>query len=230
MPTRRSDRAGRAALLLALAALAAAAPADARKARPKPGFEPTLPLPAPAPPPVADGSIFQASQGYAGLHEGNRARRVGDLVTVLLVERISSSKSATSKTDRDGGVGLLPPVSGPLSFLKADALRASGNSSFDGRGSAGQTSALGGEISVTIAQVYGNGTALVRGEKRLTLSQGEEWVQFSGIVRLADVDQANRIISTQVADARIEYSGNGQVARASREGWLQRFFNMISPF
>lgn len=62
------------------------------------------------------------------------------------------------------------------------------------------------------------------------LSQGQEWVQFSGIVRLADVSPENRIASSRVADARIEYSGNGSVQRASREGWLSRFFNAISPF
>ncbi len=205
-------------------------PADAKKARPKPGFEATLPLPAVPAPAIADGSIFQASSGYAALHEGNRARAVGDLLTVVLVERITSSKSATSKTARDGGFSITPPTAGPLDFLNPNALKASGGSSFNGNGNAAQQSALGGEVSVTIAQLLGNGTAIVKGQKRLTLSQGEEWVQFSGIVRLADIDQVNRIASTRVADARIEYSGNGQVARASREGWLQRFFNMISPF
>lgn len=205
-------------------------PADAKKARPKPGFEATLPLPAAPAPAIADGSIFQASSGYAALHEGNRARAVGDLLTVVLVERITSSKSATSKTARDGGFSITPPTAGPLDFLNPNALKASGGSSFNGNGNAAQQSALGGEVSVTIAQLLGNGTAIVKGQKRLTLSQGEEWVQFSGIVRLADIDQVNRIASTRVADARIEYSGNGQVARASREGWLQRFFNMISPF
>jgi len=205
-------------------------PADAKKARPKPGFEATLPLPAPQAPAIADGSIFQAASGYAALHEGNRARAVGDLLTVVLVERITSSKSAASKTARDGSISITPPTAGPLDFLNPNALKASGGSTFNGNGNAAQQSALGGEVSVTIAQLLGNGTAIVKGQKRLTLSQGEEWVQFSGIVRLADIDQVNRIASTRVADARIEYSGNGQVARASREGWLQRFFNMITPF
>ena len=206
----------------------ATAPADAKKAKPKPGFAATLPMPV-APPP-ANGSIFQVANGYAALHEGYRARAIGDPLTIVLVERISSSKTAGSKTERDGGFSLTPPTAGPLDFLNPNALKASGDSSFKGNGSAVQTSSLGGEVSVTIAQLLGNGTAVVKGEKRLTLSQGEEWVQVSGIVRLADLDQQNRIASTRVADARIEYSGNGQVARASREGWLQRFFNMLTPF
>lgn len=228
MRTRRFNRT--VGLLLAGGLAFMLSPADAKKARPKPGFEATLPLPPAQPPAVADGAIFQASSGYAALHEGNRARAVGDLLTVVLVERITSSKSATSKTARDGGFSITPPTAGPLDFLNANALKASGGSSFNGNGAAAQQSALGGEVSVTIAKLLGNGSAIVKGQKRLTLSQGEEWVQFSGIVRLADIDQMNRIASTRVADAQIEYSGNGQVARASREGWLQRFFNMISPF
>ncbi len=182
----------------------------------------------PAPPTA--GSIFNASTGYIGFVEGRRANAVGDLVTVVLVENITSAKTAGAKTQKNGGFSVTPPSAGPLSFLNPNALNASGNSSFNGQGNASQTSSLAGEVGVTIAEVRGNGTALVRGEKRLMLSQGQEWVQFSGIVRLRDIDQENRILSSQVADARVEYTGNGAVGRASREGWLSKFFNAISPF
>lgn len=83
---------------------------------------------------------------------------------------------------------------------------------------------------MTIAEVRPNGTALVRGEKVMELSQGEEWVQLSGIVRLSDIDQDNRIPSHRIADARITYAGKGAVQRASREGWLSKFFNFVTPF
>ncbi|MEL0252770.1 MAG: flagellar basal body L-ring protein FlgH [Novosphingobium sp.] len=203
----------------------------ASAAKPKKGFEPTLPAPAPIQPaPPTAGSIFNASTGYIGFVEGRRANAVGDLVTVVLVENIISAKTAGSKTQKNGGFSVTPPSAGPLSFLNPNALNASGNSSFNGQGNASQTSSLAGEVGVTIAEVRGNGTALVRGEKRLMLSQGQEWVQFSGIVRLRDIDQENRILSSQVADAQVEYTGNGAVGRASREGWLSKFFNAISPF
>lgn len=218
------------ALPLAAAALALCAmPAHAGRSRPAPGFEPALP-PVAAMPRPATGSIFDASAGYAGLVEGRRARMVGDPLTIVLVEEITSSKSAGAKTQKNGSFNIVPPTAGPLSFLNPNALKASGGSSFNGQGNASQTSSLGGEVSVTIAEVRPNGTALVKGEKRLLLSQGQEWVQFSGIVRLGDIDEDNRIASSQVADARVEYSGNGSVGRASREGWLSKFFNAISPF
>lgn len=216
----------RALAVLAFAALAAPV---AGKSRPAPGFEPSLPAP-PPPPRAADGSIFNAGTGYAPLIQGHRARAVGDPVTILLVESTTTSKSAGAKTQRGGNASITPPSAGPLSFLNPDALKAGSQSSFKGEGNATQTSSLSGELAVTIAEVRPNGTALVRGEKRLLLSQGQEWIQFSGIVRLADLDTESRVASTRVADARIEYAGNGAIQRASREGWLSRFFNMISPF
>ncbi|MFC3175369.1 flagellar basal body L-ring protein FlgH [Novosphingobium bradum] len=217
------------AAALSLAALALSAPGQA--ARPRPGFAASLPVaPLPAAVRPATGAIFDASQGYAGLVQGTLARRVGDPLTILLVESTSTSKAAGSKTSRNGGFSLTPPTAGPLSILKPDALNASGQSSFKGDGTASQTSSFNGTVGVTIAEVRPNGTALVKGEKRLLLSQGQEWIQFSGIVRLADIDPQNTVRSSQVADARMEYAGNGAVQRAGREGWLSRFFNMLSPF
>ncbi|MFM5930268.1 MAG: flagellar basal body L-ring protein FlgH [Novosphingobium sp.] len=210
--------------------LAAATPAHAKPKQPRlTGFEATLPA-VPAEPRAADGAIFNVASGYAPLVSGNRAHRVGDPLTIALIENTTTSKSAGSKTGRNGGFSITPPTAGPLAFLNPDALKASGQSSFKGDGSAAQTSSMSGTIAVTIAEVRANGTALVKGEKRMLLSQGDEWIQFSGIVRLADIDAENTVRSPQVADARMEYSGKGSIQRASREGWLSKFFNMISPF
>jgi len=213
-----------------LVALAFGTSAACSAAAPAPGFEAALPS-APAPPPaVATGGIFNVSAGYAPLHTGNRAARVGDPLTILLVENTRTSKSAGSQTSREGGFGLTPPTTGPFGFLNPNALNASGESSFKGQGTATQSSTFSSQLGVTIAEVRPNGTALVKGEKRLMLSQGEEWVQFSGIVRLSDIDEDNRIVSSRVADARVNYAGKGSIQRASREGWLMRFFNLITPF
>jgi flagellar L-ring protein precursor FlgH len=213
--------------LAGLALLAPVSPAVAKK-KPHPGFEATLPVANPAPQP-ANGSIFNASSGYAALHEGTRARAVGDVVTILLMESTTAGKSVNSKNQKSGGIALTPPSAGPLS-VNPDALNASNDSSFKGGGDASQTSTFAGTLSATIAEVRPNGTALVVGEKRMLLSQGREWIQFSGIVRLIDIDEFNRIPSSKVADAHLEYSGKGALQRASRQGWLGRFFNMILPF
>jgi flagellar L-ring protein precursor FlgH len=195
--------------------------------QPKKGFEPTLPLA--APPPPSNGAIFNVNAGYASLVEGSRAHMVGDLLTIVLVENLSTTKQAVGKIAKSGSYSVTPPTAGPLA-LNAAALNASGASAFNGEGDASETSQLGGEVSVTIAETRRNGTVFVKGEKRLLLSQGDEWVQISGIVRIADIDQNNTIQSGQLADARVVYTGNGSVGRASRPGWLSRFFSVINPF
>ena len=221
---------GSTALVWIMALVLIFAPDHAHAKKPPEGFAASMPPIAAPPPPVADGAIFHVGAGYAALVEGSRARHVGDPITVLLVESTSTSKTAGSKTQKSGSFNVIPPTAGPLGFLNPNALNASGGSSFNGAGNTTQTSSLSGSVAVTIAEVRANGTALVKGEKRLLLSQGQEWVQISGIVRLADLDEQSRISSAQIADARIEYTGNGAINRAAKEGWLSKFFNIVSPF
>jgi len=215
-----------------VAAISFATPANAQlfgKKRPKEDFSASLPV-APVAAAPANGSIFQPADGYAALHEGTRARRVGDPLTIVLVERTSASKSAGTQLDSGGGFSLTPPSTGALSLFKESDASVSGKRNFKGAGSADQSNALSGEVSVTVAAVYPNGTMLVQGQKRVTLNRGDEFIQIKGIVRATDIDANNRIASTRVADARIAYTGKGDVARASRQGWLGRFFSVISPF
>lgn len=217
-----------AAVLAAAFALLATDRADARKAKADPEYAPTYSTAA-APRP-ANGAIFQVDYGYAPLTSGARAAQVGDMLTIVLAERTQASKSNAAKTDRTGSIGLTPPTTGPASFFSPTDATASGTNSFDGKGEATQSNQLNGEISVTIAEVYPNGTMLVRGEKLLTLNRGDEHIRISGIVRDADIGPDNRVSSTRVANAKITYTGKGEIARASRQGWLQRFFTMLSPF
>jgi flagellar L-ring protein FlgH len=172
-------------------------------------FLPTLPPP--AIPLAGNGAIFSAGAGYAPLTSGARASQVGDILTIVLVERTSASKSSSATSDHSGSIGLTPPATGPLSFFKPSDINASGTQSFKGKGETAQSNTLSGEVSVTITAIYPNGSMQVRGEKQLTLNRGDEHIQISGIVRGADIDK-------------------GETARASRQGWLQRFFSRVSPF
>lgn len=192
--------------------------------------DPFAAAPAPSPLAASAGSIFQPAHGYAGLVTGTRARALGDMVTIILTEATTTSKSTQGRTSREGSFGIKPPTSGPLDFLNPDALKAAAEGSFTGGGNAAQQSRLNGAVAVTIAAIYPNGTAEVVGEKQMMFSQGDEWVQFAGRIRLVDIDSDNRLASSQVANARIIYSGKGAVQQASRPGWLSRFFNLISPF
>lgn len=222
----------RAILILAAGgALGLAGPGHARKSDPlaDPAYQVTY---AEQDRPVAaNGAIFQADSGYSALINGGRAASIGDILTIQLVERTDASKSNSANLDRSGNVGITPPSTGLLSKLfSASDVGASGAQGFKGKGDAAQSNALSGEITVTVAKVFPNGTLLVRGQKQLTLNRGDEYVQIAGLVRQADIRPDNSVLSTRVADARISYTGKGEISRASRQGWLSRFFSMISPF
>lgn len=217
-------------LALTVAASLSFTPALAKPKREKIDYAPTYALPAQAPA-QANGGIFQASAGYTPLTSGSRASQVGDIITISLAESTQASKSNGADTSRDGSIGLTPPTTGALSKLfSASDVAAGGTNTFKGAGKASQSNSLAGEIAVTVVEVRANGVMLVRGEKALTLNRGDEFIQISGLVRPADVSPDNRVLSTRVADARIIYTGKGEIARASRQGWLQRFFTMLSPF
>jgi flagellar L-ring protein precursor FlgH len=216
-----------AAILLPIVALPTAAQAKKEKIAPD-AFSVTLPEALPPAPPPANGSIFQG--GYVPLTSGARAGQVGDILTIQLVERTMAAKSNSAGTTRDGNIGLTPPSTGPLSLFDPSDVAMGGGSQFKGKGEATQSNTLSGEVTVTVAAVYPNGTMLVKGEKLLTLNRGDERVQIAGIVRSADIGPDNRVLSTRVANAHIRYVGKGEIARASQQGWLQRFFSIISPF
>jgi len=180
---------------------------------------------------VPNGAIFQSANGYAPLISGGRAASVGDIITILLVERTDASKSTSANTDRSGSAGIVPPTTGLFSKLFSPSdVSASAAQGFKGKGDSAQSNALSGELTVTVSKVLANGTLMVRGQKALTLNRGDEFVQISGIVRPADISPDNRVLSTRVADARITYTGRGDIQRASKPGWLSSFFSVISPF
>ncbi|QYE36550.1 flagellar basal body L-ring protein FlgH [Polymorphobacter sp. PAMC 29334] len=183
---------------------------------------------APLPAPEASASLYRADR-FIALASDNRARRVGDLLTIRLTERMTARKSATADSKRDGSAALTLPTAAPFSFIPKGLLSGGSTSTFKGSGTATQDNLLSGEISVTIARILPNGVYLVAGDKRVTLNRGEEQVQLTGMVRADDIGPDNAVASTRVADARIRYSGSGELADATRQGWLARFFAKVSP-
>jgi flagellar L-ring protein precursor FlgH len=160
--------------------------------------------------------------------EDRRARRVGDLVTIQLVERVSSEKSAAQSASRQSQRSI--DISGfPQTDPAERALSSGSDSGFTGEGRTQQSNRLSGEFTVTVVEVLPNGALRVAGDRRLTLTRGEEQVQLSGLVRPEDVGPDNRVPSTRVADAQIRYSGTGEVARQATQGWFYRFFDRINP-
>lgn len=183
----------------------------------------------------ATGSIFQSSQARP-LFEDRRARNVGDIITINLVERNTAQKSANASAARGssvtGGISLTAPNIASIANAKLNGLQADVgmDSDFSGEGAAAANNVFNGTISVTVIDVYPNGNLLVSGEKMVAINQGNEFIRFSGVINPTTVTAANTVQSTQVADARIEYRGSGFIDESNTMGWLQRFFVAIAPF
>ena len=180
-----------------------------------------------------DGAIYHGEQNME-LFSDPRAHRIGDILTIELVENTQASKKASTKTSKNNKDDIAAPslfgrtatINGkPLSFgLDSDH-------AFNGNGESTQSNQLSGQITVTVAERIPNGNLVVRGEKWLTINQGQELVRIAGIVRPQDIGQDNTVASTRVANANIAYTGRGTLADANTQGWLARFFNSkFMPF
>ena len=199
---------------------------------------PTSAAPLPMAPVSTQGSLFQAGQGmnygYQPMFEDRRPRNVGDTLTILLQENVSASKSSSASANRNGsaGMGLTAIPSKLKSWLgdgKAD-FDAEGKNDFNGKGGAAARNTFTGTITVTVNDLLPNGNLHVVGEKQIAINQGTEFIRFSGVVNPRTISGSNTVPSTQVADARIEYVGNGYINEAQNMGWLQRLFLNLSPF
>jgi flagellar L-ring protein precursor FlgH len=220
------------ALILCILSLALLAGCDTMPKR-DPDFSPVQPADL-RPPPANSGAIFQS--GYdMRLFEDHAARRVGDVLTITLNERTNAIKRAELGTQKDTSISVEAPYlmgMNPATVLGRDIkTEVATKQSFDGQGDALQFNQLTGSISVTVVEVLPNGNLKVRGEKRVALNDGSEYIRLAGIVRPIDIDVANIVPSSKVADATIMYTGDGAMAESSKMGWITRFFNSpIFPF
>nr|WP_040522859.1 flagellar basal body L-ring protein FlgH [Aliiglaciecola lipolytica] len=175
-----------------------------------------------------DGSIFQADMANS-IYSDVKARRIGDIITVNLQENTSATKSAGTTTSKETDVNVNPIIGlgGQAVNLGNQSIQLGigADNEFTGDAQANQSNNLSGNISVTVIQVLPNQNLVVRGEKWLTLNNGDEYIRLTGVVRPADISPANEIESTKIANARIQYSGTGTFANAQKQGWLNQFFS-----
>lgn len=184
--------------------------------------------------PASAGAIYSAGGGLA-LFEDQKARRVGDLLTVVLVEKTNAEKKANTSTAKKTSDGIVNPTlfGRPLSVNGTGVLGfdLGSDQSFTGGGASTQSNTLSGSVTVIVTRVLPNGNLVVRGEKQVSLNQGVERVALEGIVRPIDITANNSVTSDRIANAKISYAGNGAVADANAMGWLARFFNsVLFPF
>lgn len=213
-----------------LACVALAASACSRSfgdVRPYAAMAPVQPVMAAQATPTA-GAIYRTGPSL-NLYSDRRARDVGDLLTIHLIENTTAQTSATTSVDKASEITMAAPniAGASLTYNGRDLLSASvnGDRGFSGNGKSAQSNRLQGSLTVTVIQRLPNGNLVVQGQKNMRLNQGDELVQIQGIVRAADIGTDNSVPSSKVADARIAYGGRGAIAQSNSMGWLGRFFN-----
>jgi flagellar L-ring protein precursor FlgH len=215
-------------LLLTALSLAGCAALQPPAVRPGPSDEPP-PVARNSAPRGVSGGVFSTDVGLS-LTSDSRAFRVGDVVTVNLLETTQASKKAGTSFSKESADNINAPNLLGKTFGKA-AVGLGASNSFTGDATSTQQNALTGAITVIVQEVLPNGLLRVSGEKTLTLNNGEEYVRLRGYLRAADIDADNQVSSLRIANARIAYSAQGTLAESQQPGWLTRFFNgPLMPF
>lgn len=191
-----------------------------------------------------DGAIFDARNNIA-LFEDYRARRVGDILTVRLEEQTDAEKETETTVSKNNNTSIANPTIfgaspqfGLPSQLPLDntdnnnlAFNFGSETDFEGEGESEQNNLLSGNVSVSVVEVLANGNMVIRGEKVITINQGNEYIRLSGIVSPRDIEADNSVSSIRIADAQIAYVGDGPTNDANVMGWLSRFFvSALMPF
>lgn len=185
----------------------------------------------------ADGAIFRAGANERPMFEDKRARNVGDILIVTIVEKTAGNRKTSGSASSSNSINAnTPNITGPLGTPTMNVFSITGNNSNKSAisGSGAATQDLSGTITVTVVEVLPNGNLLVGGEKQVALNNSDEFIRFSGVVNPATITGANTVPSTQVADAHIEYKNAGAMSEVINDskslGFLGRFFQAVLPF
>ena len=200
-----------------------------------PAFEPLAELPQ-----EERGSSLYSPTTEVALFEDVKGYRRGDIINVLLAERTAAQKSSGTNVSKSNEATIQNPTLGGAEREQLGTIWGrpfnlgfglDSEQSFTGASGSNQSNTLSGSLAVTVVEELPRGNLLVQGEKWISLNEGHEFIRVRGIVRRSDITQANTVLSTQIADARIAYGGTGATKDANRMGWMSRFFNSaIQPF
>ena len=177
---------------------------------------------------VPTGSLFKVNY-VNNIYSDSKAHRVGDIISVILSESTQAQKNAKTEIKKANSA-TLNPITGfggvPVNIKnKAIQFGYGQDSDFKGDSKANQGNSLSGNISVHVLRVLPNGNLMIRGEKWMSLNNGDEYIRLTGVVRSQDISSNNTVTSSKVANARIQYAGTGTFADVQEQGWLSKFFS-----
>lgn len=187
-----------------------------------------------------DASIFgHIATGQATLFDEPIAHAPGDLLTVLLGEDISASNKADLNSSRSSSTTAITPNTvaalgskGGFGkyFFQSDQNPSKSVIGTTGTGNADLEGTLTGSLTAVVTEVMPNGLLVIRGYKRMGLTQGSNVIRITGLVRAVDIQPDNTILSRRIADADIKYVSTGELADATNSGWLNKLLYKIWPF
>lgn len=182
------------------------------------------------------GSVWQGQ--LSSLFSDQRARHIGDILTVKITEVSQASESATTDTTRKSQTvaqlnnffGVENHGIGPWKNTANLINSYTPNNDFAGAGATTRSGSLSATITARVMEVLPNGNLAIEGKREIYVNNEKKEILLQGIVRPRDIAFDNSILSTQVADAKVMYTGIGVVAEKQRPGWGQRLFDYVWPF
>jgi flagellar L-ring protein precursor FlgH len=190
----------------------------------------------------AEGSLWPGDTSKNLLFEDNKARVVGDIVTVTVNENATSTQSASTNTSKDTSLNMqtntllgLPTSLGLQNFLGMGnqfdpTVNATVANSNQGSGTVTRNGSLTATISSFITEIMPSGNLRIEGRRSVRVNNEEQIMVLRGVIRPQDINFDNTIASTLIADASISYSGEGVVADEQRKGWLAKILSKVWPF
>lgn len=183
----------------------------------------------------ANGSLFTDGAANGNLLGDFKARRVGDLVFINVIEESEANVTSSAKRSRDsgdlGGLGTLVgalPINGAATA--GSVVEGLGKRKFEGKGQTERNSELSARIAARVVEVLPNGDMRIQAIKLLKINKETEQLALTGIVRQSDISADNSIPTILVGDLKIEFNGKGIASKDNAPGWLFRLFEKISPF
>jgi flagellar L-ring protein precursor FlgH len=160
---------------------------------------------------------------FRPLTADNKAFRVGDVLTVQVIENAAASANADTGTRRGNNISaqLARPTHGPI----AVGLATSGE--FDGGGSTARAGKLLAQLSVTVREVLPNGDLRVSGQQLLLINEEQQRIDLEGRVRPQDISDGNVVVSSRLADAKINYVGQGDLADRQKPAWWRKVVDWL---
>ncbi|MBN8554903.1 MAG: flagellar basal body L-ring protein FlgH [Deltaproteobacteria bacterium] len=186
--------------------------------------------------PTADtvqASLWAKSGGSPYIIRNQRAQKVGDLLTIVIVEDAKATAGAKTDAKRDGSNNLgLTVGAGQGASTQLGTLSGVMNNknNFKGEGQTNRSGTFNATVQAVVENVLPTGTLYIRGKKKININNEDQDVEISGFVRPDDIRINNTVISTLLADASIRYSGEGVVSDKQYTGWGTRLLDSIWPF